>query len=389
VKAFDRLQTVPWHALRGLEVQLVPALDQVLAGTAAERVLDRFLRNHRDASAEQRTAIAEAVFGIGLWRRRLRASNRAATTLELLRDLEHPRPEPADFADRHSLPDWLTTAIQTARPDDADALANALNLPGPIFLRANTLRTDRESLARSLVAEGVLTEPGRWAPDCLVVTSVRPNLYGLTAWNEGLFEVQDEGSQLLGALVGAAPGEDVIDLCAGAGGKTLQLAGQLRNQGRLHAVDADLARLERLRTRASRGSATCVLIHGRSLPPDLRAQRILIDAPCSELGALRRGPDLRWRIDPATFAAHAVTQRNLLETALRHLAPGGLLVYATCTFRREENEDVVLAFEAAHPELRRIRPTLAEGLVGSDDFLHTWPHLHGTDAFFGSVHRLG
>jgi 16S rRNA (cytosine967-C5)-methyltransferase len=113
--------------------------------------------------------------------------------------------------------------------------------------------------------------------------------------------------------------------------------------------------------------------------------RVLVDAPCSELGPLRRGPDLRWRLDPSTFAALPALQRALLERALAHLRPGGRLVHATCTFRREENEAVVEAFEAAHPGLRRVRPEVPGEVVGPDGLLRTWPHRHGTDGFFAAA----
>ncbi len=379
MKGFDRLRHVPWSALEGLESAVGPALDDVLAGKAADRVLDRLLRKHKDATADQRTAMAEALFGVGLWRRRLGDG----TGLQKLQRLIDGHPEPASFADRFSLPDWLAAELQ--RTDAPEEFADALNQPGPICLRANRLRIDRDALARQLAEEGVETVPGRLAPDCLVITSSRPNLYGLRAWNEGLFEVQDEGSQLLGVLVDAQPGDDVLDLCAGAGGKTLQLAAQLKGKGRVHAVDLDLARLERLRTRATRAGAT-VSIHGRAPPAGLRANRVLVDAPCSELGALRRGPDLRWRLDPKDFEPMPALQRALLETAVQHLAPSGRLVYATCTFRPEENEAVVRDFERAHPQLTRVRPDVDAQLLDADGFLRTWPHRHGTDAFFASVH---
>ena len=381
MKGFDRLREVPWSALDGLESAIGPALDEILAGKAADRVLDRLLRRHKDATAAQRTAMAEALFGVGLWRRRLGDGS----GLERLARLIHGHPEPAGFADRFSLPDWLAHELQRVAGAAAEQLADALNQPGPICLRANRLRLDRDALATRLAEEGVTTTPGKFAPDCLVITSPRPNLYGLKASNAGLFEVQDEGSQLLGELVDPQPGDEVLDLCAGAGGKTLQLAAQLNGKGRVHAVDLDLARLERLRTRATRAAAT-VSIHGRTPPASLRANRVLVDAPCSELGALRRGPDLRWRLDPEGFAPMPAIQRALLETALQHLAPGGRLVYATCTFRREENEDVVRDFERAHPELTRVRPEVDAQLLDADGFLRTWPHLHGTDAFFASVH---
>ncbi len=382
MKSLERLRSLPWHALAGFDDSLGPALDEVLAGKAADRVLDRLLKKHRDATAEQRTALAEAIFGVGLWRRRLGAGS----GLVLLHRLVEGHREPASFADRYSLPDWLAQIIERAAGAEAEAFSDALNLPGPICLRANTPRISREQLALRLAVEGVQTIPGRFAKDCLVITSPRPNLYGLAAWNEALFEVQDEGSQLLGELVDAQPGEDVLDLCAGAGGKALQLAAQLGNQGRVHAVDADLARLERLRTRATRAGATCIRVVGRAVPDGFRAARVLVDAPCSELGSLRRGPDLRWRLDPASFTPMPALQRALLETAAQHLAPGGRLVYATCTIRPEENDDVVADFERAHPELQRLRPQVDPQLLDADGFLRTWPQRHGTDAFFAAAY---
>jgi 16S rRNA (cytosine967-C5)-methyltransferase len=187
----------------------------------------------------------------------------------------------------------------------------------------------------------------------------------------------------------------VLDLCAGAGGKTLQLAAAVGPGGRVHAVDPDAERLERLRARTARAGATpWVEVHGELPPEGLVVDRALVDAPCSELGPLRRGPDLRWRLDPATFAALPALQGALLARAAGHVRPGGRLVYATCTFRREEDEDVAEAFEAAHPEFTRV-PALPSGavgpgaelaeLVGPDRFLRTWPHRHGTDGFFAAA----
>ena len=212
----------------------------------------------------------------------------------------------------------------------------------------------------------------------------RPNLLGLGPELLGRFEVQDEGSQLLGELVGARPGDEVLDLCAGAGGKSLQLAAIVGPEGKVHATDIDLPRLERLRTRASKANAR-VLIHGAEAPTSLQVTRVLVDAPCSELGALRRGPDLRWRIDPSLVKSMPQIQRGLIDSGLRHLAPGGRLVYATCTYAREENEDVVEAALAAHPELRLVRPDVDPSLVDARGFLSVNPLRHGTDGFFAAV----
>lgn len=382
-----RLRAVPWHALAGLGPLLAAPLTEILDGTPGERVLDRFLRAHKDFTPEQRAVSAESLFGVGLWRRRLRAHLPSGTPLQLLAVLAqelgaHPvtallgldplpslAPTPTDWRDRHSIPDWIAEHLTRVFGPDAEAFAAALNVPGPVCLRA---RDDRTELARRLAAHGLETTPGTHAPNALLVTTPRPNLYGLPPDFLGTFEVQDEGSQLLSLLVGAQPGEDVLELCAGAGGKSLHLASLVGPQGRVHACDVDLERLERLRTRASKANAR-VLIQGKVPPPSLRAPRVFIDAPCSELGSLRRGPDLRWRLEPETVAEHVVVQRELLERGLTHLAPNGTLTYATCTITREENEDLVHAFLAAHPELELVNQ------------LRVDPHTHGTDGFRGFV----
>jgi 16S rRNA (cytosine967-C5)-methyltransferase len=403
---------VPWEALRGLAPALEQPLAAVLSGAPADGALGRFLRARPGLAAAARAAAAEAVLGVGLWRRRLRAQlgDPDAPPLHLLaallrdlggRDDAHalaglragalpaPGPPPASLADRFSLPDWLAAEVTRAAPEAPEALADALDTPGPVCLRANVLRTTREALAARLEGEGVRTRPGALARSCLVVTSPRPNVRGLAAWREGLFEVQDEGSQLLGEAVGVTPGEAVLDACAGAGGKTLLLAAAASPGGAVHAADPDAERLARLSARAARaGAAGLVRVHGAAPPAALRVDRALVDAPCSELGALRRGPDLRWRIDPAAFATLPPLQRDLVERALRHVRPGGTLVYATCTFRFEENEGVARAVEAAHPELVRVAPPVPAPVVGADRFLRAAPHRHGTDGFFAAAWSL-
>ncbi len=407
-----RVRTVPWEALRGAADSLDAPLAEVLAGAPAERVLDRALRVRRDLDAAGRAAVAEAIFGIGLWRRRLRiaAGDSAAPPRLLLaalvRDLggredaaalvglpaealPSPAPPPESVADRYSLPDWLAAELARAAGDEAAALADALCLPGPICLRANLLRTTPAGLATRLASEGVATRPGRLAPACLTVEGPRPNVYGLAAYREGLLEVQDEGSQLLGAAVGARPGETVLDACAGAGGKTLLLGAEVGASGRVHATDPDAERLARLRTRAAAAGAEGIVeVHGAVAPPSLTVDRVLVDAPCSELGTLRRGPDLRWRLDPATFEPLPGLQREILSRAARHVRPGGRLVYATCTFRREEDEAVALAFEAAHPRFTRVAPEVDASVLTPDGFVRTWPHRHGTDGFFAAAWAL-
>ena len=404
-----RLAAVPWEALAPLAAALDAPLAEVLAGQAVERILPRFLRGHRALDRDGRAAAAEALFGVGLWRRRLRFHLAGAPETPrlllalLLRDLAGrgdaaplcglaPADLPAavappeGLADRWSLPDWLAEALAQAAGGEAWALAEALCRPGPIFLRVNPLLTTPAALARRLAGEGIPTRPGALAEGCLVVESGRPNLLGSPGHQAGWFEVQDEGSQLLAAALGARPGEVVLDRCAGAGGKALALAAAVGPGGRVHCCDLDQGRLLRLAQRAARaGAAAWVRCDGPAPPAGLRVDRALVDAPCSELGPLRRGPDLRWRLDPSGFAALPALQGALLADAAAHLRPGGQLVYATCTFRREENEAVALAFEAAHPAFRRTRPEAPAALLDAEGFLHTSPHRHGTDGFFAAA----
>src|SRR5207245_927631 len=272
---------------------------------------------------------------------------------------------PERLADRWSLPDWLEAHLISELGEDAETFCAAIAAPGPVCLRANRLLCTRDQLAARLHDEGIETAPSQRAPDGVFVRTPRANLFGTRAWREGLFEPQDEGSQLLGNLVEPLPGETVLDLCAGAGGKSLLLAAQ---GARVLAYDVDRERLERLRTRARRaGAERRIEIVDRPRPAGL----VLVDAPCSELGVLRRGPDARWRIDPRSLAELPPLQRQLLETAAPLAAKR--LVYGTCTISCAENEDVADAFDCAHPEFQRVTTW------------RTLPHVEGTDGFFAAV----
>jgi 16S rRNA (cytosine967-C5)-methyltransferase len=278
-----------------------------------------------------------------------------------------PQPgEPERLADRWSLPDWLEQTLLDELQGAAEPFCAAIAVPGPVCLRANLLLNSRDELSAALRGEGIETQPAARAPDALLVRTPQANLFGSGAWREGRFELQDEGSQLAGRLVEAQPGETVLDLCAGAGGKSLLLAAQ---GARVLAHDVDGERLTRLRARARRARADGRIEVGAAPQP---ADRVLVDAPCSELGTLRRGPDARWRLDPAAAATLPATQRRLLDTA----APLARkrLVYVTCTITRSENEAVAEDFERRHREFRRARA-----------FWNTLPHTNGTDGFFGAV----
>jgi 16S rRNA (cytosine967-C5)-methyltransferase len=234
---------------------------------------------------------------------------------------------------------------------------------------------------------------GAWSDTALVVDT-RTNLFALEAFQRGALEVQDEGSQLLADLATtdlAADKPFVIDLCAGAGGKTLAIAARLGNRGRILATDVDGKKLEELRRRARRAgvsNAQAVTIDGTSGSPAAldgsrgKADVVLVDAPCSGIGALRRNPEARWRLRDQDIAEFATRQRAILENATRLLAPGGRLVYATCTLLRAENEAVVEAVLAANPELALVQLPVAG--VGDRTFTVA-PDTHGTDGFFAAV----
>jgi 16S rRNA (cytosine967-C5)-methyltransferase len=345
---FGRIAAVPWGALR--RDLAAAAIERVLNGVPAEREIDRTLRAHRDLSRNERTALVEAIFGVALWRRRLAWQG------------IHGRGEPERLADRWSLPDWLEAHLERELGDEAEPFCAAIALPGPICLRANRLLTSREELAGRLE---FATHPAARARDALLVETEKPNLFGSQAWREGLFEIQDEGSQLVGELVQAEAGETVLDLCAGAGGKSLQLAA---TGARVLAYDVDKERLARLRTRARRArAADRIEIVAAPAPADT----VLVDAPCSELGTLRRGPDARWRIEPAALTRYPPLQAALLETAASNARKR--IVYATCTINRKENEEIADAFDEAHPEFGRAAT------------LTLLPHRDGTDGFFAAA----
>lgn len=368
-----RLREVPWSARAGLDPLLAPALEAVLGGRAAADVLDRLLRDHRHFSADQRRVCAEALFGVGLWRRRLRAHcGPTASPLALLDALATGLPPCTDWRDRTSIPDWFAELLLRAFGPDAERAADAFNLPGPVTIRTNRARITCDALAARLADEGRPTTPGRLGPDALHLVNRPANLTATAAWREGLFELQDEGSQLLAELVPARDGDSVLDLCAGAGGKTLALGSRLPGTT-IDAFDIDAQRLDRLRTRATRAQAS-VRIH--STLPTSRFRHILIDAPCSELGALRRGPDVRWRIDPATFDTWPPIQLDLLRQAAARLEPQGTITFATCTLRPEENEHLIARFLDEQPAFTIDAPAL-----------RLTPHEHGTDGFFGIVLR--
>ena len=300
-----------------------------------------------------------------------------------------------------SLPDWLAARLVADWGDEAQGLALALNERAPMTVRANLLVTDRDALAAELGRAGLETHAGRWCATALVVDS-RTNLFSLEPFKRGAFEAQDEGSQLLAELATCdAPRPLVVDYCAGAGGKTLAIAGRLGNRGRIVATDVDRKKLEELRRRARRAQVTnaqAIAIEDGGWTREIDALRgkadvVLVDAPCSGLGALRRNPEARWRLREADLAGFAARQREIAGAARSLCAPGGRLIYATCSLLRAENAEVVEALLAAHSDLAPIPLSDVLGAdraraLGDGDAFTVTPHRHGTDGFSAHVMQL-
>lgn len=301
---------------------------------------------------------------------------------------------------RHNLPDWLATPLREQLGEDFWPLVQALSEPAALDLRVNPLKAKREEVQRALAQAGIAAEPTPHSPWGLRVQG-KPALNKLPLFTEGHVEVQDEGSQLLALLTDAKRGEMVVDFCAGAGGKTLALGAAMRNTGRLYAFDVSGHRLDSLKPRLARSGLSNVhpaqIAHERDDRIKRLAgkiDRVLVDAPCSGLGTLRRNPDLKWRQSPKAVEELVAKQQAILASAARLLKPGGRLVYATCSLLTAENEAVAEAFTAAQGSAFEPLPAQAaleaahvagaERLVAGP-YLRLWPHRHGTDGFFAAA----
>ena len=302
---------------------------------------------------------------------------------------------------RHNMPQWLADALQAQLGNDFQALADNLQLPAPLDLRVNTLLAKRGEVQKELAQAGIASTPTPYSPWGLRLQD-KPALQRTEAFTRGAIEVQDEGSQLLALLVDAHRGEMVVDFCAGAGGKTLAIGAAMRSTGRLYAFDVSAHRLEALKPRLARSGLSNVHPAAIAHERDERIKRlagkidrVLVDAPCSGLGTLRRNPDLKWRQSPQAVGELVAKQTAILDSAARLVKPGGRLVYATCSVLPQENEGVAQAFSQAHPdfvplnvaeELTHLKVDGAADLcAGEGMYLRLWPHRHGTDGFFAAV----
>ena len=301
---------------------------------------------------------------------------------------------------RHNLPEWLADTLQTALGDEFWPLVNRLNASAPLDLRVNSFKAKRDDVIKAFKTEGVDAVATPYSPLGLRIEG-KPALHKLDVFMRGDVEVQDEGSQLLALMVGAKRGEMVMDFCAGAGGKTLALGAEMRNTGRLYAFDTSGHRLASLKPRLARSGLSNVFPAQIAHERDERIKRlagkldrVLVDAPCSGLGTLRRNPDLKWRQTPQSVAELQVKQAAILASAARLVKPGGRLVYATCSLLVVENEAIAEAFTALHDSSFSVMPALdaltraqvgEAGTLVRGHYLRLWPHRHATDGFFAAV----
>ena len=310
------------------------------------------------------------------------------------RTLRHPE---MSHAVANDLPEWLAPYLERVFGHRLGHEMAALNAAAPVDLRVNLLKADRATARRALAAEGVAADHTPWSPIGLRLTERVPR-GGLVAFKEGLVEVQDEGSQVAALLADARPGMRVVDFCAGAGGKTLALAAQMANRGKLVACDVSAPRLERAAHRLRRagvGNAERRVLTGEHDKWVRRHaggfDRVLVDAPCLGTGTWRRNPGDKWRVTPGDLADLIVRQQEILRSAARLVRPGGRLVYATCSVLREENEAQAEGFLAAEPEFSVLPATRAWGETlggaspGGDRYLRLTPARHGTDGFFVAI----
>ncbi|MDP1862370.1 MAG: RsmB/NOP family class I SAM-dependent RNA methyltransferase [Thiobacillus sp.] len=396
------------------------ALDLVLDfKRPADAELSAFFRDHKKLGPHDRAFVAEAVFGV-LRRYRylsvvvpaanprtlviawmIKARGMSGAVLEqfakpeLIDHIRNAKTDDLVLGIAADLPDWVIEKLQLSMSDtDILALGRALQLQAPLDVRVNTIKANREAVLAQLLAEGMAVEATPYSPWGIRFKE-HPAINRHPLFVNGSLEVQDEGSQLLALLVGARRGEMVCDFCAGAGGKTLAIGAMMASSGRLYAFDVAEKRLVKMKPRLARSGLSNVMPQLLSSENDTRVKRlagkldrVLVDAPCSGLGTVRRNPDLKFRQSPESVAELTQKQTAILRSAAKLLKPGGRLVYATCSLLTEENEAVVETLLAEGKfTLLPVNEVLAQSKINLDTgpMLKMSPLIHGTDGFFAAV----
>lgn len=412
------------NALLEMSSELLRAVLQL--DTPADSVVSAFFRKHKALGQRERHALAETAYtvlrqrpllqhlaqsGSGPIERRLailgwqgnEAFLRGALNTQEQQWLEQVRQiDKTQLAPRlrHNLPEWLAQPLMARLGEEQFwSLAASMNEQAPLDLRVNTLKAKREEAQATLAAAGIEAELTPFSPVGLRIHG-KPALNKLELFTGGGVEVQDEGSQLLALMLDAKRSEMVVDFCAGAGGKTLALGASMRNTGRLYAFDTSGHRLASLKPRLARSGLSNIYPTQIAHERDERIKRlsgkidrVLVDAPCSGLGTLRRNPDLKWRQSLHAIQELQAKQTAILASAARLLKSGGRLVYATCSLLDAENEAIAEAFSAAHPQFKKLdaAEVLSRAHVEQADrlvengYLRLWPHQHQTDGFFAAV----
>jgi 16S rRNA (cytosine967-C5)-methyltransferase len=396
----------------------------------ADAIVSRFFREHRGLGPRERATLAETVYtvlrkkllfdhfapsGSGPKERRLAILGfygpgdflRSALTEQEINWLDQcEKIKPADLMERHrhNLPEWLVQPLKDQLGEEFWPLVESFNKGAGLDLRVNAFKAKRADVQKELAALGIKAVPTPYSPWGLRIAG-KPSLNKMEAFKRGDFEVQDEGSQLLAMLLDAKRGEMVVDFCAGAGGKTLAIGAAMRSTGRLYAFDTSAGRLDAFKSRLARSGLSNVHPAAIAHERDERVKRlsgkidrVLVDAPCTGMGTLRRNPDLKWRQNQTAVDEMTVKQTAILQSAARLLKSGGRLVYATCSVLPQENEAIALAFSEANPDfvplnvgevLVGLKVDHAENLCSGGDnqqrFLRLWPHRHQTDGFFAAV----
>jgi 16S rRNA (cytosine967-C5)-methyltransferase len=396
----------------------------------ADATVSRYFREHRSLGPRERATLAETVYTVLrkklLFEHMARSGSGARERRLAILGFHGPRDflksaltdaeknwldqcdsvQPGDLMERHrhNLPEWLVPPLKEQLGDAFWPLVDSLNQGATLDLRVNTFTDKRAEVRKELAAVGIKSALTPYSPWGLRIDG-KPALTRLDAFVRGAIEVQDEGSQLLALLLDAGRGEMVVDFCAGAGGKTLAIGAAMRSTGRLYAFDTSAHRLDALKPRLARSKLSNVHPAAIAHERDDRVKRlagkidrVLVDAPCSGLGTLRRNPDLKWRQSPQSVEEMTVKQAAILQSAARLLKPGGRLVYATCSVLPQENEAIALAFTAANKDFTPLEArdilihlkvdgaaSLCSGPASGGEFLRLWPHRHGTDGFFAAV----